>query len=98
MNNFSKIVDEDQRLIILHVLSEDAGYSHNEYVIQSALEQLGHHVSSDTVHTQIAWLEEQRLVTTKNSGVLIVTLTTRGNDVAKGRATVPGVKRPQPGL
>lgn len=97
MTTFATIVTEDQRLIILRVLSEDAGYSHNEYVMQSALAQLGHHISADAVHTQIAWLAEQGLVTTQNSGVLIATLTRRGDDVAHGRATVPGVKRPRPG-
>jgi len=95
--SLSRIVSEDQRLIILRVLSEDAGYSHNEYVIQAALAQLGHHVSGDVVKTQIAWLEEQDLLTTEDNGVLIATLSTRGDDVAHGRATVPGVKRPRPG-
>ncbi len=96
--SFAKLIAEDQRFIILRVLSEDAGYSHNEYVIQAALEQLGHHISADAVRTQAAWLAEQGLVTVKESGVLIATLTQRGDDVAQGRVTVPGVKRPRPGL
>jgi hypothetical protein len=45
----------------------------------------------------LAWLAEQGLLTTKATGdVVVATLLARGVDVAGGRATVPGVKRPLP--
>ncbi len=46
---------------------------------------------------QLAWLAEQGLVENDDMGGLVVaTLTQRGADVAQGRVTVPGVKRPTP--
>jgi hypothetical protein len=95
--SFEDLVTEDMRLVILKALYEDADYSHNEHVIKSALGLLGHKVSSDRVRTELAWLKEQALVETREvSGVIIAKLTRRGADVAQGRTTVPGVKRPEP--
>ena len=49
------------------------------------------------VRGQIDWLAEQQLVTVENlRGFYVVTLTSRGQDVAEGRARVAGVKRPRP--
>jgi len=99
MGNFSDLVDEDRRLAILRTLAEDAGYSLNESVLQSCLDALGHNVSRDRVRTDLRWLEEQGLVRLDEVvSVLVATLTGRGTDVAAGRATVPGVKRPRPRL
>jgi len=51
------------------------------------------------LHTDLAWLEEQGLVICQQPRAgWIVTLTSRGGDVAEGRASVPGVARPQPGV
>lgn len=96
--SFANYELEDQRLRILEVLAQDGAYSHNETVIHRALAALGHQVSADALHTQLAWLAEQGLVTTEEVGTLLVaTLTRRGDDVANGRAKVPGVARPRPG-
>ncbi|PLY02758.1 MAG: hypothetical protein C0622_05260 [Desulfuromonas sp.] len=95
--SISTLLTEDRRLVILRALAEDAGYSHNESVLQSILAAFGHSVSRDVVKTQINWLAEQGLVTVDTVGnYLIAKLTTRGADVAAGHATVPGVKRPGP--
>ena len=96
--SFSALVTEDMRLAIIQVLEQDAGYSHNENVIQSVLQRLGHSISNDRLHTELAWLGEQGLVTVNNeTGVTVARLTTRGQDAALGRVTVPGVARPKPG-
>jgi hypothetical protein len=52
------------------------------------------------VRSEIAWLAEQGLATSDElpGGLLVATLTERGSDVASGRASVPGVQRPNPGL
>ncbi|EFF6969457.1 ArsR family transcriptional regulator, partial [Escherichia coli] len=47
--------------------------------------------------THIAWLAEQGLVRKRMlvNGYFIAELTGRGQDVAEGRASVPGVKKPR---
>ncbi len=98
MNSFERLLNEDRRLMALRLLAEDPGYQLNVYVLRPALQALGHTVSHDKVATDLAWLEEQGLVTVgESSGVTVGKLTARGADVAAGRATVPGVKRPEPG-
>ncbi len=97
--NFKERLKRDQRLAVLQVLEQDAGYSHNEQILQMALDATGHKVSSDRVRTLLAWLEEQDLVEIDREGVRdlwVVKLTGRGIDVAQGRALCEGVKRPRP--
>lgn len=94
---FGELVTQDIRLVILRCLQEDPGYDLNESMLQSMLEALGHNVTRDRVRTELAWLQEQQLVTVRDVvGVQVATLTGRGSDVACGRATQPGVKRPRP--
>ncbi|EEK5000019.1 ArsR family transcriptional regulator [Salmonella enterica] len=95
---FVDFLREDWRLVILRILSEMPGYSSNSSVLYSALTQYGHNLSRDQVKTELRWLEEQALVRTETlESVLVVWLTGRGDDVAAGRAVVPGVKRPGAG-
>ncbi|EAP5465385.1 ArsR family transcriptional regulator [Salmonella enterica] len=90
------ILTEDRRLVILRSLM-DCNNEANESILQDCLDAYGHNVSRDVVRGQIDWLAEQQLVTVENlRGFYVVTLTSRGQDVAKGRARVAGVKRPRP--
>lgn len=90
-----ELVDADQRLVILKSLLE-AGYNANESMLQDFLELYAHRISRDAVRSHMAWLQEQGLATIKDiAGIYIATLTSRGQDVAEGRATVPGVKKPR---
>lgn len=92
---FAAFLAEDRRLVILRVLAELPAYRTNSYLLQTLLRQWGHEPSADQVKTDLAWLAEQQLVTVEVvESVHIATLTARGADVAAGRATVPGVKRP----
>lgn len=87
---------EDRRLVILRVLQEMPASRSNSSVIADMLVMWGHQVSRDYVRTQLRWLEEQELVSVEDlDGVLVVTLTERGHDVATGAATVDGVKKPR---
>lgn len=97
--NYAAVLAEDRRLCILRILQGAPGSSANHYVLQTALESLeGHRVSRDAVKTDLAWLAEQGLVTAEDMPPLVrVELTGRGDDVAAGRAVVPGVRRPVPG-
>ena len=98
MTTFRDLIDEDRRLVILRTLEEDPGYSLNESVIQSCLDALGHKVGRDRVRTDLAWLRDQGLIDLQEVvSVMVATLTGRGADVAAGKTTVPGVKRPRPG-
>ena len=97
MGSFPELVDADRRLVIMRILEEDEGYSLNESVIQSVLNALGHTVSRDRVRTDLMWLKEQGLVALSEVvSIQVATLTPRGADVATGKASVPGVKRPRP--
>ncbi len=98
MNTYAIALTEDRRLSVLLVLVETPGYSANAFLLRDAIGQIyGHNASIDQVRTDIAWLAEQVLVTARTVGdVTLATLSTRGADVAAGRASVPGVKKPMP--
>ena len=96
---FAQLQAENRRCAFLRFLNEDPDYCMNTSVLQTALEAIGHGVSRDVVNGDAAWLEEQGLVTCDDlGGIIVVKLTQRGADVAAGRAVVPGVKRPGPGM
>ncbi|KAA9180634.1 ArsR family transcriptional regulator [Delftia tsuruhatensis] len=98
MNDFATHLAEDRRLVILRVLLESAGYTANEYLLHSMAERLGHVVSADRIQTDLAWLKEQGLIAVDEvAGVRIAKLMGRGEDAARGRVEVPGVKRPRAG-
>lgn len=85
-------LNEDRRAVILRVLAEYSS-SLNEGVLQDALTAFGHHVSRDLVRTDLHWLAEQSLLTIEQVGTIVLAkVTQRGEDVASGRARVPGVK------
>lgn len=98
--SYKQFVAEDRRLVILRLLDEDPGGSHNHAVLQQALKGWGHTVSRDVVKGDLAWLAEQGLVTVSMIGdgdaYHVATLTDRGADVASGATIVPGVKRARP--
>ena len=97
MSGFDDYLAEDRRLTILKLLAESNGYALNEFLLQSALEQFGHSVSTDRLHADLAWLAEQSLVRIATpQDVQVAHILARGLDVASGRTTVPGVKRPRP--
>lgn len=97
--SFAILLAEDRRLCLLRLLTQAPAASANTYVLRSALQAVGHACSGDQVESDAAWLAEQGLVTVEDLGkVRVVHLTARGDDVAAGRALVPGVKRPVPGV
>lgn len=98
MNDFAADLTEDRRLTILRVLLESTQYTANEFIVQTMLKNFAHMVSVDRLHTDLAWLQEQELITVRvTANVRIATLTVRGADVAQGLTVVPGVKRPRIG-
>ena len=99
MSQISTYLTEDRRLVILRLLEQSGDYRANEYLLRTALDSMGHSVGLHVVEADLRFLQELGLATVAdNGGVIIAQLTARGADVAFGRATAPGVKRPEPGV
>ncbi|AVH35405.1 hypothetical protein AL532_03310 [Pseudomonas monteilii] len=95
MSQYADFLRQDMRLVILRLLVEMPAYRANSSVLNAALDSYGHSVSRDQVKTELLWLSEQGAVSLDDIGpVLVATLTERGQDIAAGRARVPGIKRP----
>ncbi|WP_234082340.1 ArsR family transcriptional regulator [Azonexus sp. R2A61] len=93
--SFKDYLRRDVRLVTLRILSEMPEYRANSSVITNVLDQFGHAATRDQVKTELRWLEEQGLIQLSEVGsVLVATLLERGQDVARGRATVDGVAKP----
>lgn len=92
------IMQSDRRLVILQSLHAAAGFALRESVIQKVLGTQTSPVSADLLRTDLVWLSEQGLLELDQApSNWLVSITTRGADVASGSAHVPGVDRPRPG-
>lgn len=98
MSEYKTFLREQRRLVILRLLSEQAGYRSNSSILHTGLHHLGIPASRDDVVTDVAWLAEQALLRSEEAvaGVWVASLTARGLDVARGDATCPGVAMPGP--
>ncbi len=95
MTPFSDFIRQDVRLVLLRLLVEMTAYRANSSVLTMALDSYGHTLSRDQVKTELHWLAEQGALTLQDVGpVMVATLSERGQDIAAGRARVPGIKRP----
>lgn len=95
MTQYADYLRQDIRLVVLRLLVEMTAYRANSSVLTMALDSYGHTLSRDQVKTELHWLAEQGALTLADVGpVLVATLTERGQDIAAGRARVPGIKRP----
>lgn len=93
--SFADTLAEHRRITILRFLDASGGYSVNESILYDAVNAHGVVSTRAQVCTELAWLRDQGLVTIEDlRGLMIATLTSRGQDIATGRTTVPGVKRP----
>jgi Fe2+ or Zn2+ uptake regulation protein len=94
--DFAEHLRQDQRLVLLRILSEMPSYRANSSVLSNLLHQMGHTMTRDQVKTELRWLAEQGLLTVDEAGsVIVATLSERGQDVAEGRGRVDGVNRPR---
>lgn len=97
--NYEQSMTEDRRLVLLRGLAAAAQYRANAFLLRRYCDAVGHVVSAERIETDLAWLAEQGLATLeKAAGLTIAELSLRGLDVAQGRATAPGVQKPQPGF
>lgn len=82
----------DRRGLVLKLLAQSGGLAANEHLLQSALRSFGHDVSRDCIRADLAWLQEQGLITIQEvSALYIAKLSQRGLDVAAVRVKHPGV-------
>lgn len=93
---YDAVVIEHLRITLLRLLEEQPGRVLNESILGDLSERYGFAPSRDRLRTELRWLEEQGLVSLAGGSCLVATLTERGEDVARCRAEVPGVKRPSP--
>lgn len=95
---FAKHLTEDRRLCVLRTLVDVNGTA-NDSVLQTSLEMLGHrHLSRDIVRADLTFLINAGLITDEwLEHIQICTITRRGVEVAEGRITVEGVKKPSLG-
>ncbi|WP_321532279.1 hypothetical protein [uncultured Desulfuromonas sp.] len=97
MSDYTEFVAPNRRRIIIETLNSDPDYSHNDAVLRSWLIKMGHKVSADVLRSDLAWLEEQGLITTSRMvGVWVARLTERGVDAATGAVVIPGIERQRP--
>lgn len=94
--SYESYAGEDQRLLILQRLAAERDYAAHEHLLRTALAENGHRISADAMRGQLAWLDEQGLITLLGDKVQVARLTLRGEDVASGAARCPGVARPRP--
>ena len=88
-----RILIECRRWRILSLLCESRT---NEDVLKRVLIAEAYPTSTDRLRTDLAWLEEQGLITVDigENGYMVLTVRARGADVARGLAKVPGVASP----
>lgn len=92
--NYAQTVESARRLAILLALYFAPGYRLPASAVRDQVELTGYVASMDRIASDLAWLTEQGLV--ESTGT-VARLTSRGEDVALGRAQTPGVRRPAPG-
>ena len=94
--SFGDHCKEEIRLVLLRSLNEFPSYRGNTSTLHRRLESLALSVSRDQVKTELYWLAEQGLIKIEEDldSIMMVKLTTRGQDVAEGRIRTHGVLRP----
>ena len=97
---FAQRLQEDRRLVILRLLSEQTGYTLNSSNLHAGLDFLSIKCSRADVLADLRFLSDNGLVRLepieKIEGLYGVTLTHAGMEVSKGVQTVVGVSSPAP--
>lgn len=95
--NYKEHSIEDRRLVVLRLLKEGDGYC-NESILYHGVVGAGHvRATREIVREDLEWLRDRNLVTHEffQETVLVAHLTARGRNVAAGKETVEGVKKPE---
>ncbi len=95
--SYAETLSKHRRLTILRALNEAPGYTANESLLNAVCNDFGVTTNRDQMAAELAWLEEQQLISLEDiAGLKVARITERGQDVAAGKASHPGVKRPGP--
>ena len=88
---------EQRRLAILRHLEALAQYVSNDAILADVLRGIGISTTGDQLRSTLAWLQEQDLVRLdEKDDFLLVEITGRGAEAARGEVRIPGVARPRP--
>lgn len=97
MTDYVSTVSKHRRLTILKFLADSPEYTSNASILVEVCNQFGVSSTRDQIAGEVAWLNEQGMITYQDEGdFIVVTATTRGIDIAEGKARHDGVKRPRP--
>ena len=97
MSSYKQYMAQERRARILQALLASGSYTAGESMLDVFLASCGHRISESQLRADLAWLAELELIrlrTIEGADMQLATLTRYGQDVAEGRTTVPGVKRP----
>ncbi len=95
--NYDAFNRKHRRLALLRVLEAAPGYKSNEAILTQMVNVVGITSTRDQVRSELAWLQEQGLVTTEDVvGLLIATATMRGQEIAQGVTFHPDIAKPSP--
>lgn len=95
--SYAETLRRHRRLAILRHLEACHDYTSNASILVDVLDGVGVASSRDQVITELAWLKDNGFVTYEDRAEFIVVEATRaGVEVARGRATHPGIQRPSP--
>lgn len=85
-----------RRGVILRLILDTGNFGLSSDSLQDAFDLLGRPAALDQIRKDMLWLEQAMLVTTESleATVIVAKLTSKGEDVAKGRISYPGVQRP----
>ena len=96
-SSFAATIAEHQALAALRLLDRAPAYCSNDGLIASRLEQLGMVALPEQVRDMLDGFERRGFVRAERpSGVVVVTLTQTGQEVARGLCAAEGVLRPRP--
>lgn len=97
MSQYDAFNRKHRRLSILRILDNAAGYTSNESILTAMVNHFGITSTRDQVRGEIAWLAEAGMVSSEDlEGLLVVTATARGAEIAQGRAHHPDIARRSP--
>lgn len=98
MKDYKAFTAQYRRYMILRLLAGFPEWSGNNDILQMSLVDLGYQCSHEELLEDLAWLEGQKLVRTRElAGFVVATLTRDGGDAEAGRKIVDGLRRPLPG-
>lgn len=98
MTDYVSTLSKHRRLTILKFLLDSPEYTSNASILVEVCNNFGVTSTRDQVAGEVIWLKEQGMVTFEDHGdFIVVTATTRGVEIAQGKARHDGVQRPRPG-